>query len=237
MGALSKAASEINTRKGNYNQDDLEKTLALFYEPIGLAAMAMYRYPIAPVITDYCQTVAEAVEAHFLGLDHVAVGGLIPVIEGAGRELAAQRGLPSNGHTSDVLKALAEDCKQESKTKNMGAYDEVESMMDSFAFFMEQFMYVDHHGYTLADKTNRHGIAHGRYTDADYGRPLNFFKSIAAIDFLTFVSSFRANISWLAPTPTESSLELSRYYLALQKLGAKRPRRGCTGGQPKGFAP
>jgi hypothetical protein len=77
MGALSKAASEINTRKGNYNQDDLEKTLALFYEPIGLAAMAMYRYPIAPVITDYCQTVAEAVEAHFLGLDHVAVGGLI----------------------------------------------------------------------------------------------------------------------------------------------------------------
>jgi hypothetical protein len=168
--------------------------------------------------------VTEAVEAHFLGLNHVAVGGLIPVIEGAGRELAAQRGLAKNGYTSDVLSALADDYKHESKTKNLGASDEVESMMDSFAFFMKQFMYVDSRSYTLTDKTNRHGIAHGRYTDSDYGRPLNFYKSIAAIDFLTFVSSFRANISWLAPTPTESSLELSRYYRALQNLGTKRPR-------------
>jgi hypothetical protein len=81
MGALSKAAGEINARKSNYSQDDLEKTLAIFYEPIGLAAMVTHRYPVTPVIRDYCQTVAEAVEAHFLGLNHVEVGGLIPVIE------------------------------------------------------------------------------------------------------------------------------------------------------------
>jgi hypothetical protein len=60
----------------------------------------------------------------------VAVGGLIPVIEGVGRELAAQRGLPSNGHTSDVLKALAENCKQESKTKKLRPFNKKELRSD-----------------------------------------------------------------------------------------------------------
>jgi hypothetical protein len=89
---------------------------------------------------------------------------------------------------------------------------------------MKQFMYVDSRGYTLTDKTNRHGIAHGRYTDSDYGRPLNFVKSIAAIDLLTFISSFRANISWFAPPPTELSFKLTQHYQVLQNLGAARVR-------------
>ena len=85
-------------------------------------------------------------------------------------------------------------------------------------------MYIDLSHYPLVDKTNRHGIVHGAYADADYGRPLNFFKTIAAIDFLTFVSSFRANISWLAPSPTEASHRLAKYYLMLRKLSAARVR-------------
>jgi hypothetical protein len=97
-------------------------------------------------------------------------------------------------------------------------------MMDSFVFFVKNYMYVDSSLYPLVDKTNRHGITHGAYKDADYGRPLNFFKTIAAIEFLTFVSSFRANISWLAPSPTDASLELARHYLMLRKLSVARVR-------------
>jgi hypothetical protein len=222
MGVLSKIVGEINAHSGTYNQDDLEKTLARLYEPIGLAAMVMHRYPIAPVIKDYSKTIGEAIEAHFFGLNHVAIGGLVPVIEGAGRELAAQRRLnPKN--IRDVFNALAEDCKQESVSRNIGAPDEIASMMDSFVCFTKNYMYTDSNLYPLADKTNRHGITHGRYKDADYGRHLNFFKTIAAV-FLTFVSSFRANISWLAPSPTDASLELAHRYLTLRKLGAARVR-------------
>jgi hypothetical protein len=146
----------------------------------------------------------------------VAIGGLVPVIEGAGRQLATQRGLTPNG-IRDVFAALADDCKQESVNRKRGVPDEIESMMDSFVFFVRNYMYVDSSLYPVVDKTNRHGITHGAYADADYGRPLNFFKTIAAIDFLAFVSSFRANIS-LAPSPTAASHKLA------SGLGAKRVR-------------
>lgn len=223
MDVLSRIAAEIHARSGQFEQDKLEAMLAELYEPHGLAAMVMHRYSIAPVIKDYRETIAEAIEAHFFGLNHVAIGGLVPVIEGAGRQLASQRGLDSMSIRA-LFAALAESCKQESASKNIGAADEVASMMDSFAYFTKNYLYVDSSQYPLVDKTNRHGITHGAYADSDYGRPLNFFKAIAAVDFLSFVSSFRANVSWLAPNHTETSLKLAFYYMTLQRQATLRVR-------------
>ena len=223
MGVLSPIAAEIAARAGQYDQNDLEQTLAQLYEPHGLAAMVMHRYPTTPVIKDYRETIAEAIEAHFFGLNHVAIGGLVPVIEGAGRQFARQRGITATGIKA-AFTALAEDCKQESASKRIGATDEIASMMDSFTFFVKSYLYVDSSLYPLVDKTNRHGITHGAYSDADYGRPLNFYKAIAAIDFLTFVAGFRTPMSIFAPDETEASLKLAAYYVALRKLSAKRVR-------------
>jgi hypothetical protein len=222
-GLLHKLAGEIASRGEQYSQDDLEAALSRLYGAYDLAAMVMHRYTIAPVIRDYRETIAEAVEAHFFGLNHIAIGGLVPVIEGAGRRLALQRGLgPTN--VREVFLSLAEDCKNESITKNIGATDEIVSMMDSFATFTSEYMYVGSQFYPLSDRTNRHGITHGAYSDDDYGRPLNFYKVIAAIDFLTLVASFRANISWLGPSHTEQSLNLARYYAELAALAERRVR-------------
>jgi hypothetical protein len=240
MGVASKLVGEIMAGGARYGQDDLERSLAQIYEANGLAAMVVHRYPMAPVIKDYCATIAEAVEAHFFGLNHMAVGGLIPVLEGAGRQLASQRGLVGVRDVGirDVFAKLADDCKEKSIKRNWGDAGEIESMMDSFAFYIRNFMYADSDHYPLVDKTNRHGIAHGAYADADYGRPLNFFKTIAAVDFLTLVSSFGANLSWMAPAQTEDSLSLASYYNSLEKLGderasvlksASKPRRDSTG--------
>jgi hypothetical protein len=241
MGAISNLAGEILAGGQQYSQDDLERSLAQIYEASGLAAMVVSRYPEAPVIKEYCGTIAEAVEAHFFGLNHLAVGGLVPVLEGAGRQLATKRGLiigTAHVGVRDVFAALAEDCKEKSVQRNWGHSGEIESMMDSFAYFVRNFMYVDSALYPLVDKTNRHGITHGAYADADYGRPLYFFKTIAAVDFLTLVSSFGANLSWMAPPQTESSLRLAIYYTSLETLGdartsilksAPRPRRDSLG--------
>ena len=87
MGFLSTMAAEILRKKNEFSQGDLEQWLALLYGADGLAAMVCSRYPITPVIAEYKETIAESIEAHFLGLHHVAVAGLVPVIEGAGREL------------------------------------------------------------------------------------------------------------------------------------------------------
>lgn len=224
MGVLSELAVAINAQAGAFTQDDLERALDRLYEPIGLAAMVLHRYPDAPIINQFKITIEEAVEAHFLGLHHVAVAGLAPVIEGAGRQLAALRG--QTGANSDsvqnVFVALAESCKDEAIQRGLGHAGEIESMMDSFSVFVRRCFFSRSTAYPFSDRTNRHGILHGNYTDLEYGRPLNFYKTIAAVDFLTFVASFRANISWFAPNTSRKSLNLAARYRMLSALSLRR---------------
>jgi hypothetical protein len=221
LGVLHQIASEIQTAGVAFSQHDLEGALARLYEPTGLAAMVLHRYPVTPIVKDYKITIREAIEAHFLGLDHVAAGGLIPVIEGAGRRLAEQRGINNrNRSVREVFVALALDCKTESAARNIGAPDEVSDIMDSFTVFARDSFFANSESYPFTDGTNRHGIAHGAYADADYGSPINFYKTIAAVDLLAFVSAFKASISWLAPSPTPESMHLAVYFDALRSLMA-----------------
>ncbi len=222
MGFLSAVAGEINRRSGEFSQQDLETALAPIYDTIGLAALIKERYPSVPVLGDYQKTIQEAVEAHFLGLHHVAVGGLIPVIEGAGRRLALLRGLKSKS-VKQVFIDLAEDCRIEVIERKMGEVGEVIWMLESFSAFATDFLYTNSGAYSLIDGTNRHGIAHGSYSDADYGRPINFYKIITAVNFLTFISSFRAGGSWFWPSSTNTSNELAKYFDSLRGLRQLRP--------------
>jgi hypothetical protein len=222
LGFLFGIANDIDKKGAQFQQSDLEGMLSVTYNSANLAAMVSSRYPVVPVIKDYGQTISEAIEAHFLGLNHVATGGLIPVIEGAGRQLAAQRGI-MNGSIKAVFKALAIDCKAESAAKSLGAVDEVASMLESFIEFTNTYFYSQSHSYPLLDNTNRHGIAHGAYADTEYGSPLNFYKTISSVDFLVFISSFRANISWLAPNPTDESAKLTLYYEQLKAIRRMKP--------------
>jgi hypothetical protein len=216
LGVLSQIAAEI---EGNaqFTQRHLEDALARLYEPLGLATMVLHRYPLAPTIRNYESTICEAVKAHFLGLDHIAAAGLIPVIEGAGRLLASQRGINSRS-IREVFTALALDCKTESAAHQIGEPGEVASMMDSFTTFARDSFFAESRSYPFTDGTNRHGILHGAYSDGDFGSPINFYKTIAGVDFLTLVSSFRANLSWLAPTPSPDSLRLAAYYRGLATI-------------------
>jgi hypothetical protein len=239
MGVLSSLAAEIAAAPNNFTQFDLENftqfdlesALAKIYEPIGLAAMVLHRYPVVPIVQDFACTIGEAIEAHFMGLDHLAVGGLIPVVEGIGRRLAAKRGLAVTRGTGVriVFEVLAEDTKKLSRERNWGAPEEIESMMDNFRAFTRDFLFVDSELYPLDDKTNRHGIAHGAFSDTDYGRPLNFYKAITAVDFLTFMGSFGANVSWLAPSPSPDSLRRAAYYRALIALRALMTTKNAEG--------
>lgn len=222
MGLLSEACQLIQQKGAMVTQDDLENILASFYPGHFLAAMVANFYPRAPAITEYKAIIGEAVEAHFFGLNRVAVGGLIPVVEGAGRQLAISHGITPGSDTGKVLKALASHCKQDSIQRNIGHQGEIISMMDGFTDFVRNHLYIDSKRYSLSDKTNRHGIAHGHYTDSDYGRPLNFYKIITAINFLTFIASFHAHMSFLGPSYTDGSAKLAGYYVELENLRAAR---------------
>lgn len=225
VGFLHQVALTIDRKKGQFTQHDLEIWLALVYGPERLASMVLDRYPQTPIIELFKQTISESVQAHFSGLHHVAVGGLIPVIEGAGRRLADKHGLNGDGHIKNVFRDLANFSKADVIKRKIGATDEIIDMLDSFLDFIQDYFYSQSQAYPLVDGTNRHGIEHGAYTDADYGRPLNFYKTIAAVDFLTFISSLSTQrISGFVPNPTPESQALAIRYDGLASSFGNLPR-------------
>ena len=215
MGFLSNLAKKITDSSGSFTQHDLEKNLSLIYSAENLASMVLNRYPITPYIQDYKVIISECVKAHFMGLDHIAVSGLMPVIEGAANKLAIERSALDKKSICNTFINLANDCKNEAQQKRLGSVGEVLSMLDSFSEYANNHLYIHSKKYPHTDNTNRHGILHGAYSDDDYGDPINFYKAIAAVDFLCFISAFRASISWLAPSPTEESKKLALHYIAL----------------------
>ena len=205
------------------SQDDLEKVLAPMFSPGPLAAMVCERYPITPFVCEYKEIIAEAVEAHFCGLGHVAISGLNPVIEGVGLKLLASRGLPPASGIKGTFNALADDCSQEVQTNNIGNVAELVEMFESFKVFTAKYFYEQSASYPLTDNTNRHGILHGAFTDAEYGRPIGFYKVASALNFLCMISALRAHISWLAPNETSRSQRLAAYYIECFQHASKRP--------------
>ena len=232
LGFLEDVAKQINDN--NVCERTLAPYLAQIYSPEILAAMISERYHAVPYINEYHEIIAESVEAHFLGLNHIAVSGLMPVIEGAGRKLADSRSVSVTSIIS-VFQKLAIDCKDDVTTNNIGAVGEIVSMMDSFIEFTDNNLYINSNNYPLSDNTNRHGILHGAFADADYGEPLNFYKSIGAIDFLCFISALRAPISCFAPSPTQESQSLSAYYQLCIQLGQKKPAAANKALQPTSY--
>lgn len=213
MGNLGEIAHEISQTK----ETNLEVLLKHIYTHDHLAAMVTSRYPIVPHISEYKKIISEAIEAHFLGLHHVAVSGLIPVIEGAGRKISESKGL-NDKFVKNVFSSLAEHCKEDVVINKIGDVDEIITMLDSFVYFTKNNLYVQSSNYVEEDKTNRHGILHGAFSDNDYGAPINFYKSIGAIDFLCFIVSIRESISFFAPSLNEQSLKLAKQYALFMKI-------------------
>lgn len=219
MGYLSSIVQGINNQ--SLDEKSLEPYLAQIYNPENMAAMVLERYPITPYVNEYKEIISESVKAHFLGLSHIAVSGLMPVIEGVGKKLAESRDV-SYTDIKSVFTNLANDCKQEVVAKKLGQVDEVLAMLDAFINFTDENLYINSKRYPLSDNTNRHGILHGAFTDVNYGEAINFYKSIGAIDFLCFISAIRASISWFAPSITEESTKLALYYHLCTKLGKQQ---------------
>lgn len=214
VGFLEDLALQIDRSPNGFSQDALEHALSLIYDAERLASMVLYRYPTTPVIAAYTETISESIRAHFLSLRHVAVGGLIPVVEGAGRRLLVDRGLPAERGIKAAFLLLAS--KEDVIKRRIGAVDEIVDMFDSFTEFIQNYFYAPSHAYLLADGTNRHAIAHGAYADSEYGRPLNFYKTIASVDFLAFISSLNTpRASRFAPNKTTASAQLAAEYHAL----------------------
>ncbi|MGJ8647813.1 MAG: hypothetical protein ACSHXJ_13020 [Marinomonas colpomeniae] len=214
IGYLMDIIKDVNQN----DQINLEQLLSHIYNADGLSAMVVDRYPFVPIISDYSQIISEAIKAHFLGLHHVAVSGLIPVVEGAARKIAESKGIKEQ-YIKQVFIKITEHTKHDVVENQLGMVSEIVPMLESFKNFATSNLYINSKNYPFEDNTNRNGILHGAYSDEDYGTPLNFYKAVGSIDFLCFIVSIRAPISFFAPDITVKSQQLSKMYEILQKIG------------------
>ena len=189
----------------------IEEIIARAYPPGHMAAMVVNRYPNVPFIKEYQITIKEAVEAHYLGLDHVAVAGIVPVIEGAGRKLARSKGL-EHRYIKKTFTNLTAHSIADIVAKQLGDFRAIESVLNSFLTFLQKYFYRDSHNFPLSDKTNRNGITHGSFDDRDFGTPLNFYKTVGVLDVLCLISDFQV----FPARSTPSSEVLALYYLTLK---------------------
>ncbi|MCF6255041.1 MAG: hypothetical protein L3J98_10510 [Gammaproteobacteria bacterium] len=211
MGQMDNILGKALRHDSELFQAELENILSSIYSENNLANLFIEKYSETPFINDYIQILENGVEAHFLGMHYSAVATLIPVIEGASRQLAIKRGV-EHKHIKQTIRNLCKSCKDEVVTKKLGEYGEVESMIDSFEYFIVNNMYSKSSSYPQEDKTNRNGITHGSYNDSDYGTPINFYKTIAAINSLCFLSAIDSGLSWFPPKGSEAASKKSVYY-------------------------
>jgi len=221
MGEMDNILGVNIKSEENLTQTELESILSLIYSENNLANLFIEKYSETPFVNDYINILENGIEAHFLGLHYSAVATLILVIEGASRKLAVKRDV-HHKHVKQTIRNLCKSCKDEVVSKKLGAYEEVESMIDSFEFFLVNNIYSNSSTYPHEDNTNRNGIAHGAFDDSDYGASINFYKTIAAINSLCFLSAIDAGLSWFPPKGSEAGLKKTLYYSLCTKFSDLR---------------
>ncbi|WP_077338841.1 hypothetical protein [Pseudocolwellia agarivorans] len=214
MGYINTIANEIKDSE----DPNIEPFLKELYSSLNQAAMVTERYPVVPYICEYKDIIFESIEAHFLGLNYAAVTTLMPVVEGVGNKLVDEWGVDrkfSNGNnkgTMTLFSDLAEKCRKYVIDNDLGMVSEIVPALEAFEHYLKNNFYINSTKYTFDDKTNRHGILHGSFKDADYGVPMNFYKTVGAVEFLCFIISIKEPISFFAPAPTDKSYQLAAYY-------------------------
>jgi hypothetical protein len=222
VSILETVSRQIIAAKGRFDDGRVEQFLAHLYGPDRLASMVVDRYSKTDVVDLYQKTIAEAVAAHFSNFHHIAVAGLMPVVEGIGRELSRLRGLTlgqnPQSHVKDMFTELLTEAKRDAWNKKIGKTQEIDDMLTGSLNFLTKYFFEKSSRYPATDNTNRPGILHGAFRDADYGRPINFYKTISAVDILTFVSMLRMpKMSGFVPPNTPEATALAERFEEMQK--------------------
>ncbi len=96
---------------------------------------------------------------------------------GATRRLAKEQGIVFR-EFKPTLSALTKHCREHVSSTGIGDVGEIVSMLESFELFVSKVLFVNTDQSTLTDGINRHGMAHGVFSDKEFGSPLNFYKII-----------------------------------------------------------
>lgn len=212
LGFLGPLAKAIKDAPQDAKLRIMREKLAGAYDAQYLAGMYLDRYSRISFVKDFARQIDESIRTYFCGYSFNAVAGLLPVIEGIIRKIAASQNRDIGQGTkklNDELQALVER-----ELQSPACYGERLVLLESFRDFVRDRLLQNTERYVGLNEFNRHGILHGIFED--YGQAVNFLRLVTLLDLLCFsIGLIEGGVSMFAPARTPESSKLAAVYAAL----------------------
>lgn len=203
-GQLNKIISEIN--RAECPKKAADYWLNEFFAPEIAATYFNKFFSPSDSLKEYRLIVFEAIEAYYLGMDHVAIMSLIPVFEAGLRNIQSSRlevepnnvsGKKFERHLRDIIinwgqKRLesyvwypGKNYNQEVEINFLTHIFPQSDVINSFRLYFKEVLYKPSHDHT--NGFNRHIIMH--LLKNDFNNPANFARIFICLTHITFVES------------------------------------------------
>jgi hypothetical protein len=179
---LSPLAKAIKDAPQDAKLTIMREKLAGAYTAEYLAAMYLDRYSEIAHVKDFARQIDESIRTYFCGYTFNAVTGLLPVIEGIIRKMAASQNRDIGQGTkklNDELQALVDR-----ELQSPAYYGERLVVLEAFRDFVRDRLLQNTDRYVGLNEFNRGGILHGIFED--FGQAVNFLRLITLLDLLCF---------------------------------------------------
>lgn len=192
-------------------------------------------------LQEYITIVFEAIEAYYLGMDHIAIMSLIPVFEAGLRNIQdCKLNIKSNNVKAEVFEEnLKEIIKQWGRKrldtyawypgKNYNSAVEIDflthicpqsDVMNAFRIFFKNVLYKPSAGNN--DGFNRHLIVH--LLKNDFKNPANFVRIFLCLTQIMFIESLEnPNVPFFWRGIDDKDMRVAEYFIEIsEKLGSPR---------------
>jgi hypothetical protein len=214
-GFLCPLAKAVKEAPPTAKLEIMRERLGSAYTPEYLAAMFLDRYSKILHVQDFTRQIDESIRTYYCGYGFNAVTGLLPVLEGIIRKMAARQNRDVGRGTWGLkveLQALV-DREQQSPY----CYGERLVVLEAFRDFVRDSLLKTTDDYDGFNEFNRHGILHGIFEN--FGQDINFLRLITLLDLLCFsIGLIEGGISMFAPVQTPESSRLAAEYMALRSF-------------------
>jgi hypothetical protein len=164
------------------------------------------------MVKDFSHQIDESIRTYLCGYTFNAITGLLPVIDGIIRKMAAEQNRDVGQGTkrlNDELQALVDR-----ELQSPAGYGERLVVLESFRNFVRDRLLQNTERYIGLNEFNRRGILHGMFED--FGQTVNFLRLITLLDLLCFsIGLIGGGVSMFASAATPESSRLAAVYATL----------------------
>ncbi|AMB86009.1 hypothetical protein AWM79_12150 [Pseudomonas agarici] len=240
-GELNKAIFEMNSAETP--KDAADFWLNEFFSPEVSATYFNKFFSVSDSLKDYRLIVFEAIEAYYLGMDHVAIMSLIPVFEAGLRNIQISRlNVAPDNVSGEKFERYLRDIIIQWGRRRLNAYvwhpgkgynQEIEidflthicpqsDVINAFRLYFKSILYKPSYG--EVDGFNRHIIMH--LLKNDFNNPANFARIFICLTHITFIESLEnQNIPFFWRGIDDKDLKVAAYFIGISKIlgDSRRP--------------